>query len=135
MISILEFSATEKRDIRPGCPEPDMCGTGWHCSICGEKVSSSQSACHMHEVDPRSVSGTFCALSDNKIPDHAREIQFLLDNIIITLKCAIIRPAPHVSECAVVSSAPVDARYERVYYAFEASNIEYDWENEDDRQI
>ena len=41
MITILEFSVTEERDIRPGYPEPDMCGTGWHCSICGEKVSSS----------------------------------------------------------------------------------------------
>lgn len=128
MITILEFSVTEERDIRPGYPEPDMCGTGWHCSICGEKVSSSHSACHMHEVGPRSVSGTFCVLGgDSKIPDHAQEIQFLLDNnLIITLKYAIIRPARGMKSPAIVSLEPVDAQYKRVYYAFEASGIEHD---------
>ena len=126
MISILEFSAEENRDIRPGYPEPDMFGSGWHCSICGEVVSGSGAACHMHEVGPRSVSGTFCTINDNKIPDHAPEIKFVLDNMIITLKYATIRPAPHLDGNKIVSSAPVDVQYKRVCYAFEASGIEYD---------
>ena len=133
MITILEFSVTEERDIRPGYPEPDMCGTGWHCSICGEKVSSSHSACHMHEVGPRSVSGTFCALSNNKIPDQAQEIQLKIDDttkgsLIITLKYAMIRPGTGMKGYAIVSSVPIDAQYKRVYYSFNASGIDYNWE-------
>lgn len=126
LIPILEFSYTIRKDVQRGYPEPDVCGTGWHCSICGEPVSGGHVACHMHEVGPRRVSGTFCVLSDNKIPDQAREIQFLLDNMIITLKYAIIRPVCGMKSPAIVSLELVDAQYKRVYYAFEASGIEHD---------
>lgn len=128
LIPILEFSYTIRKDVQRGYPEPDMCGgTGWHCSICGEPVSGGHVACHMHEVGPRRVSGTFCVLSDNKIPDRAQQvIQFLLDNMIITLKHVMIRPASCMKGPKIVSSKPVDAQYKRVYYAFEASGIEHD---------
>lgn len=135
MIPILEFSSTKHRDIRPGYPVPGMIIPGWHCSICGEKVSSSHGACHMHEVGPQDVSGTFCALDDSKIPDRAQDIQFLLDNMIITLKCAIIRPARGMKSPKIVSLEPVNTQYKRMYYAFEASGIEYSVGENNERSI
>ena len=80
----------------------------------------------MHEVDPRHISGTFCATSGANIPDHAGEIKFVLDSLIITLECVMIRPSSNTNGNKIVSSAPIDAQCKRVYYTFEASSIEYD---------
>lgn len=128
MIPILEFSSTTHRDIRSGHPVPGIFRPGWYCSICGEPVHDGHGACHMHEINPPHISGTFCATSDAKIPDHAQEIKFVLDNLIIILKYAVIRPssAPGVNENKIMSSASIDAQRKCMYYAFEASSIEYD---------
>lgn len=123
MIPILEFSSTKHRDIRPGYPVPGMIIPGWHCSICGAPVSSGHG--HMHEVDPPRISGAFCATNDADIPDHADEIKFVVDSLIITLKYAVIRPSPGMNGNKIVSSAIVDAQCKRCYI-FEASGIEYD---------
>jgi hypothetical protein len=48
----------------------------------------------MHEVDPPRISGAFCATSGANIPDHADEIKFVVDSLIITLKYVVIRPSP-----------------------------------------
>jgi hypothetical protein len=80
----------------------------------------------MHEVDRRHISGTFCATSGANIPDHADEIKFVVDSLIITLKYVVIRPSPNTNGNKIVSSAPIDAQCKRVYYTFEASSIEYD---------
>lgn len=125
MIPILEFSSTEHRDIRPGYPEPGIFHPEWYCSICGKLVPAGHSACHMHEVD-RHISGTFCATSGANIPDHADEIKFVIDSLIITLKCVVIRPSHNTNGNKIVSSAPIDAQCKRVYYTFDASSIEYD---------
>ncbi len=124
MIPILEFSSAEHRDIRPGYPEPSIFHPEWYCSICGKLVPAGHSACHMHEVD-RHISGTFCATSGANIPDHADEIKFVVDSLIITLKYAVIRPSPGMNGNKIVSSAIVDAQCKRCYI-FEASGIEYD---------
>jgi len=126
LIPILEFSYTIRKDVQRGYPEPDVCGTGWHCSICGEPVSGGHVACHMHEINPPHISGTFCATSDTKIPDHAQEIKFVVDNLIIILKYAVIKPSTGTNENKIVSSASIDAQRKCMYYAFEASDIEYD---------
>jgi len=125
MIPILEFSSAEHRDIRPGYPEPGIFHPEWYCSICGKLVPAGHSACHIHEVD-RYISGTFCATSGANIPDHADEIKFVIDSLIITLKCVVIRPSHNTNGNKIVSSAPIDAQCKRVYYTFEASSIEYD---------
>ena len=125
MIPILEFSSTEHRDIRPGYPVPNIFSPGWHCSICGEPVPDRHSAYHMHEVGPRHIGGAFCATNDADIPDHADEIRFAVDDLIITLTYAEIRPSPNINGNKIVSSAIVDAQCKR-YYTFEASSIEYD---------
>ena len=125
MIPILEFSSAEHRDIRPGYPEPGIFHPEWYCSICGKLVPAGHSACHMHEVD-RYISGTFCATSGANIPDHADEIKFVIDSLIITLKCVVIRPSPNTNGNKIVPSAPIDAQCKRVYYTFDASSIEYD---------
>lgn len=100
MIPILEFSSTTHRDIRSGHPVPG--------------------------INPPHISGTFCATSDTKIPDHAQEIKFVVDNLIIILKYAVIKPSTGTNENKIVSSASIDAQRKCVYYAFEASDIEYD---------
>lgn len=79
----------------------------------------------MHEVDPPHISGAFCATNDADIPDHADEIKFVVDSLIITLKYAVIRPSPGMNGNKIVSSAIVDAQCKRCYI-FEASGIEYD---------
>ena len=124
MIPILEFSSTEHRDIRPGYPEPGIFHPEWYCSICGKLVPAGHSACHMHEVD-RYISGAFCATNDTDIPDHADDIRFVMDRLVITLKYAVIRPSPGMNGNKIVSSEIVDAQCKR-YYTFEASDIEYD---------
>lgn len=125
MIPILEFSSAEHRDIRPGYPVPSIFHPGWHCSICGESVPSGHSAHHMHEVD-RHIRGTFCATSGANIPDHADEIKFVVDGLIITLKHMKIWSSSNTNGNKMVSSAPIDAQCKRMYYTFEASSIEYD---------
>jgi len=80
----------------------------------------------MHEVDPPRISGAFCATNDADIPDHADEIKFVVDSLIITLKYVVIRPSPNTNGNKIVSSVPIDAQCKRVYYTFDASSIEYD---------
>ena len=89
----------------------------------------------MHEADPRHISGTFCATSGANIPDHADEIKFVLDSLIITLECVTIRPSSNTNGNKIVSSAPIDAQCKRVYYTFEASSIEYDTGEEQEEII
>ena len=105
MIPILEFSSKEPRGIRPGHPEPSIF--------------------RMHEVD-RHIRGTFCATSGANIPDHADEIKFVVDGLIITLKHMKIWSSSNTNGNKMVSSAPIDAQCKRMYYTFEASSIEYD---------
>lgn len=126
MIPILEFSSTTHRDIRPGYPRAGHFHPGLYCSICGKPVHDGHRAGHMHEINPPHISGTFCATSDTKIPDHAQEIKFVVDNLIIILKCAVIKPSTGTNENKIVSSASIDAQRKCMYYAFEASDIEYD---------
>ena len=126
MIPILEFSSETHRDIRPGHPVPGIFHPGWYCRICGEPVNGGHRAGHMHEIDPTYISGTFCVTSDTKIPDLAQEIKFVLDNLIITLKYAVIKPSTGTNENKIVSSASIDPQCKRMYYAFEASDIECD---------
>jgi hypothetical protein len=130
LIPILEFSYTIRKDVQRGYPEPDVCGTGWHCSICGESVLGSHTACHMHEVGPPTISGTFCTSSKNKIPDHAQEIIFVLDDAVITLKYIVTEVSSDTNGPKIVSLASVDTQYKKTYYSFVALYMKIDIKEE-----